>query len=1355
MDIFTRCKTRLFYAICLIFFSLNIQAQQADLLLDGQMDCNVNSLCVSVQIAASSSTFEIGTSSIFMDYNPNAISFQSYTSSSFDGSDNCIANVASAWDPHAYDGTSVIGNFNLTMTLLNNTFSCPTVSTTPTEIGVLCFTVLDNTADPAINIVGSNTQFNSALTNDGTNPIPDGSFGAISGTAAFNCDPCAGLGGDSDNDGVCDANDQCPGVDDSIIGTACDDGDPCTVGETYNANCGCSGGTIPDADNDGVCDAQDVCANFDDNLIGTTCNDGDPCTVGETYDANCGCSGGTTPDADNDGICDALDVCANFDDNLIGTACNDGDPCTAGETYDANCGCSGGTVQDADNDGVCDANDVCANFDDNLIGTICNDGDPCTVGETYDNNCGCSGGTTADSDNDGVCDALDTCPNFDNNLIGSSCDDGNGCTINDVYTADCNCAGTATQDADNDGVCDAQDVCANFDDNLIGTTCNDGDPCTVGETYDANCGCSGGTTADSDNDGVCDAQDVCANFDDNLIGTACNDGDPCTVGETYDNNCGCTGGVSSDSDNDGVCDTQDVCENFDDNLIGTPCDDGNPCSTGETYDANCGCSGGTVQDSDSDGICDPLDTCPSFDNNLIGTACDDGNDCTINDVYTSNCDCAGIPTQDADNDGVCDAQDVCPNMDDNLIGTTCDDGDPCTTGETYDANCGCTGGTTTDSDNDGVCDALDNCPNFDNDLIGTPCDDSDPCTAGETYDANCGCSGGDLLDTNSNGVCDLNEQNLPEIVINEIHYNPSAGDSLEFIEIVNSSSNPVNIQGMTFSSGVTYTFSQPYTLPSASSYPQNYLVIAKDSANFSSTYGFTPYGEYSGKLSNGGETITLSDPSGATIDEISYEDNLPWDTIPDLGEYSLALLDLAYDNSLASNWKAQDQFVTPGAVNSFAQSGDADGDGVPDNLDVCPGFDDTLIGTACDDNDPCTVGETYDNNCGCSGGTLVDSNNDNICDYTQEDYSNLVINEIHYSAAGGDEEDFLEIVNSGTVPVQLKAVKIVGISYTFEQSYSLPAGAYLVLAKDVAAFNTAYGIAPDEIYTGKLSGGGETLTIEDPLGNIVDEVSYDDDLPWDTIPDLGQYSLALIDFNSDNNLAESWKAQNQFVTPGTVNTFTQPVGDSDGDGVLDDVDQCPDFDDNLLGTACDDNNDCTINDVYVDCGCAGTLLPDADNDGVCDSEDVCPNDSDNNCESYCTAAVTSSNHEFIANVKLNQIDNASVGNYGYESFNSISSTLQKGVAHNITLTPGFRNNIPYVEHWSVWIDLNKDGDFDDAGEEILSDSGTGAINSTITIPSNAINGSTIMRVGMRWGVAPESCGGYPFGEMEDYTIIIE
>jgi len=209
---------------------------------------------------------------------------------------------------------------------------------------------------------------------------------------------------DNDNDSIVDCVDSCPGFDNNLIGTSCEDGNTCTTGETYDTNCNCTGGVFMDSDNDGVCDALDQCTGIDDAVIGQPCNDGDLCTVGETYNSNCQCVGGLSGDSDNDGICDAQDQCNGLDDALIGQTCSDGDPCTAGETYQADCSCAGGLFQDSDNDTVCDAQDQCPNFDNSLIGQTCDDGDNCTTGETYQTDCSCTGGSLVDANNNGVCD---------------------------------------------------------------------------------------------------------------------------------------------------------------------------------------------------------------------------------------------------------------------------------------------------------------------------------------------------------------------------------------------------------------------------------------------------------------------------------------------------------------------------------------------------------------------------------------------------------------------------------------------------------------------------------------------------------------------------------------------------------------------------------------------------------------------------------------------------------------------------------------------------------------------------------------------------------------------------------------
>ncbi len=75
----------------------------------------------------------------------------------------------------------------------------------------------------------------------------------------------------------------------SNSGAPCDDSNPCTINDLYDENCTCAG-TFADSDNDGLCDAQEVCENS-----GTPCDDGDPCTLLDKIQPDCSCSGFTDP----------------------------------------------------------------------------------------------------------------------------------------------------------------------------------------------------------------------------------------------------------------------------------------------------------------------------------------------------------------------------------------------------------------------------------------------------------------------------------------------------------------------------------------------------------------------------------------------------------------------------------------------------------------------------------------------------------------------------------------------------------------------------------------------------------------------------------------------------------------------------------------------------------------------------------------------------------------------------------------------------------------------------------------------------------------------------------------------------
>jgi len=192
-----------------------------------------------------------------------------------------------------------------------------------------------------------------------------------------------------------------------------------------------------------------------------------------------------------------------------------------------------------------------------------------------------------------------------------------------------------------------------------------------------------------------------------------------------------------------------------------------------------------------------------------------------------------------------------------------------------------------------------------------------------------------------------------------------------------------------------------------------------------------------------------------------------------------------------------------------------------------------------------------------------------------------------------------------------------------------------------------------------------------------------------------------------------------------------------------------------VGEACNDNNVCTVNDVLnSNCNCVGTFQ-DSDNDGICDENDECPNDPNNTCntQSYCQSAGSMTNYEFIENVNVAGINNTSGNNGGYADYTAQTANVDAGTSYAIILTPGFLQGA-YTENWKVWIDFNKDGDFTDSGEEILSQSSNTTINSSISIPASAPSGSTRMRVTMNYSNPVTSCGGFQYGEVEDYTVNI-
>ncbi|WP_338759464.1 GEVED domain-containing protein [Bernardetia sp. ABR2-2B] len=141
--------------------------------------------------------------------------------------------------------------------------------------------------------------------------------------------------------------------------------------------------------------------------------------------------------------------------------------------------------------------------------------------------------------------------------------------------------------------------------------------------------------------------------------------------------------------------------------------------------------------------------------------------------------------------------------------------------------------------------------------------------------------------------------------------------------------------------------------------------------------------------------------------------------------------------------------------------------------------------------------------------------------------------------------------------------------------------------------------------------------------------------------------------------------------------------------------------------------------------------------------------------SYCASKGNDASYEWIAGVKVGSLNKTSGNNGGYADNTSSSVSLSQGSNNAVTLTPGFASST-YNEYWKIWIDFNKDNDFDDAGE-LVYDAGSlssSVVNGTLSIPSNAATGSTRMRVSMKYNGAQTACETFSYGEVEDYTVNI-
>jgi hypothetical protein len=154
--------------------------------------------------------------------------------------------------------------------------------------------------------------------------------------------------------------------------------------------------------------------------------------------------------------------------------------------------------------------------------------------------------------------------------------------------------------------------------------------------------------------------------------------------------------------------------------------------------------------------------------------------------------------------------------------------------------------------------------------------------------------------------------------ITEIMYNPQ-DSSGKFIELKNIGAETINLNMVSFTNGIDFTF------PSFELAAGEHVILAQDENALKARYGteINIAGQYTGRLDNAGERITLADAIGRTILDFRYEDG--WHPITDGEDFSLTIIDP--NNYDPNSWDDKD---------SWRPSAYAGGSPGEDDSDILP-----------------------------------------------------------------------------------------------------------------------------------------------------------------------------------------------------------------------------------------------------------------------------------------------------------------------------------------------------------------------------------------------------------------------------------
>ncbi|MEM8523470.1 MAG: S8 family serine peptidase [Bacteroidota bacterium] len=269
-------------------------------------------------------------------------------------------------------------------------------------------------------------------------------------------------------------------------------------------------------------------------------------------------------------------------------------------------------------------------------------------------------------------------------------------------------------------------------------------------------------------------------------------------------------------------------------------------------------------------------------------------------------------------------------------------------------------------------------------------------------------------------------------------------------------------------------------------------------------------------------------------------------------------------------------------------------------------------GAACDDGDDCTINDVFDSNCNCAG-TFTDADNDGFCvgdDPNDNDSCIPDDSDPSCNTGGGggdcstlDNNDFegglgiwnlggndarrnssdSNFANSGSFCVRLRDNSGASSSMFTDD---INAAAYDQLEVSFSYIVTSFESNEDFFLEISTNGGSSYSVVESWVVGTDFQNDVRENETVTVSANLTASTRLRIRCDASNN------GDRLFIDDVVI----KGCGDNGGGGGC------------TPGAACDDGDDCTINDVFDNnCNCAGTFT-DADNDGFCVGDD--PNDND-------------------------------------------------------------------------------------------------------------------------------------------------